>query len=119
MKPGESWDAFCDRLQSTPADRDWARQTSELVVDDESGEWGYVEMPSRFTISARYTPDGLSGQPDSDPIALCGACLLKYQAEYENKRKAATRAARRARLDRAIGQTTLFPSDRNTGSTTP
>jgi hypothetical protein len=107
--PGESWFDFVARLRESARDcHRWVRETYEEVADEESGEWGYVPKPTRFTLTTAHLDRDPANCDRANLKALCAPCHLRYDAMDNARRRAETRSRKRAEDDRAIGQTRLF-----------
>lgn len=99
-RPGVDWEEFTLELGKDGVFSPWVRDAFEEVYDDETGEWGTVKRPQRFTLTVAH----LNHQPEDcrpeNLRALCAPCHCRYDL-----RAMATK--RRLKAERE-GQLTLF-----------
>jgi len=101
-KPGEDVFLFSDRLG------DWIKDFWEEISDDESGEFGYVPKPGRFTLTVAHLDHDPSNCEPGNLLSLCPKCHLKYDAQQHKENSARTRSSKRREKDRQSGQISLF-----------
>lgn len=106
-RPGESWGEFVSRL-AIEGDSDWQPETSDPVFDEDSGEWGYVEKPTRFTLTVAHLDHDPANCDHDNLKALCAPCHRRYDAPLHRVNAAKTLAAKRQKRDQAIGQLSLI-----------
>jgi 5-methylcytosine-specific restriction endonuclease McrA len=87
---------------------DWQPETSDPVFDEDSGEWGYVEKPTRFTLTVAHLDHNPANCDRANLKALCAPCHLRYDAPLHRANAAKTRAAKREKRDQTIGQLSLI-----------
>lgn len=97
-KPKVSWLDFVQWLFNQ--DSPWVDQISEEVHNEETGEWGSVDHPQRFTLTVAHL-DHDPENPDARLAALCAPCHLRYDAPM----KAAKRKNKQAKK---VGQLSLL-----------
>ncbi len=91
-KPREPWEDFAARILKTEAPK-WFLQTWDEVHDDETGEWGSVERPQRFTLTVAHLDHNPANCDPSNLKALCSGCHLRYDAPMKaSKRRAKSQA---------------------------
>lgn len=102
-KPGVEWHDFVAWLIEEVKES-WYMQTYEEVHDDDTGEWGSIEKPQRFTLTVAH----LDHNPaNCDPVnlkALCSGCHLRYDASLHSRNASATRYRKKEKE----GQLTLL-----------
>ena len=96
-KPSESWDDFVDRLPE-----EWRLNAFDEVSDDESGEWGAVPRPQRFTLTVAHLNHKPEDCRPENLRAWCSGCHCRYDAPM----KAAKAKARKRK-----GQLDLFAAN--------
>lgn len=84
-KPGVDWEDFVGWL-GLNYPNDWYHETSDYVADDDTGEWGFVERPQRFTLTVAHL-DHDPGNPNARLAALCSGCHLRYDAPSKAARR--------------------------------
>lgn len=76
--PGVEWMDFVAWLLTRGGPDGWYSQTCKEVADDETGEWGVIETPQRFTLTVAH----LDHQPENcdraNLRALCAPCHCRY-----------------------------------------
>ena len=100
--PGRDWADFV--MYDLSILSQWERETSEEVYDDETGEWGYVEKPQRFTLTVSHKDHDPGNCDRANLQALCAPCHLRYDAAHH----AATRKRNRRKKQECEGQLTLL-----------
>lgn len=104
-RPGIEWMDFAMELLRGGGPDGWYAQTFDEVSDDETGEWGIVERPQRFTLTVAH----LNHQPEDcrpeNLKALCSVCHCRYDLK-------AMPTKRRLKAER-MGQLTLFGGGTN------
>ena len=73
-RPGQSWEDVEDKIRDTP----WADDYWEEYHDDETGEWGDVSHPRRFTLTVSHTDHNPANCDRSNLRALCAPCHCRY-----------------------------------------
>jgi hypothetical protein len=105
-RPRENWHDFVDRLAI--GDSQWQPATSDEVYDDETGEWGYVAKPTRFTLTVAHLDHDPSRCDRANLKALCAPCHLRYDSKMHAAKAAKTRSRKRESAEKAKGQLSLF-----------
>lgn len=99
--PGVTWEDFSAwLLEQDPA---WWSDIGEEVHDDETGEWGYVEKPQRFTLTVAHLNHCPEDCRPENLKALCAPCHCRYDL-------AAMAQKRYLKLERE-GQLSIFGGD--------
>ncbi len=96
-RPRESWPDFCLRI-SEQGEINWYLQTYDEVHDDETGEWGSVERPQRFTLTVAHLDHNPANCDLANLRALCSGCHLRYDAPMKAARKRAKSQAKSGQL---------------------
>jgi 5-methylcytosine-specific restriction endonuclease McrA len=96
------------RVCQSIGDCDWQPETSHPVFDEDSGEWGYIEKPTRFTLTVAHLDHNPANCDRANLKALCAPCHLRYDAPLHRANAAKTRAAKREKRDQTIGQLSLI-----------
>jgi hypothetical protein len=105
-RPGEDWVTFAvETLSAYPA---WYAESYEETTDDETGEAGIVEKPTRFTLTVAHLDHNPANCDRANLKALCAPCHLRYDAPLHRANAAKTRAAKREKRDQTIGQLSLI-----------
>lgn len=73
-KPGETVEQLAERLEGTI----WEGDMWEYHADEESGEWGYVPKPQRFTLTVAHLNHVPSDCSPDNLRALCAPCHCRY-----------------------------------------
>lgn len=99
-KPGVSWLDFVSWLFTQ--DSPWVEQISDEVHDHETGDWGSIDRPQRFTLTVAHL-DHDPENPNARLAALCAPCHCRYDAPMKA-------AKRRAKQVKKSGQLSLLES---------
>lgn len=75
-RPGESIDDLEERVGEWP-------DAYDHVVDDESGEWGYVFKKGRFTLTVAHLDHDPSNSDPANLLPLCASCHCKLDIRKE------------------------------------
>lgn len=105
-RPREPWVKFLDRL--TGDDQRWQRETSDATHDDETGEWGYVDRPTRFVLTVAHLDHNPANCDPDNLKALCAPCHLRYDAKMHAIKAGETRSRKRQTDAEVKGQLSLF-----------
>lgn len=81
-RTGVDWDDFTAWLLIDVKKR-WYEQTYEEVHDDETGEWGSVPKPQRFTLTVAHLNHIPADCDRSNLRALCSGCHLRYDNQFK------------------------------------
>lgn len=101
--PGQPWPEFYNWLL-TDVPEPWFEQLSDEVVDEETGEWAYVDHPHRFTLTVAHLNHNPTNNVRSNLMVLCAPCHLAHDAHQY----AQTRARKRYEQRELNGQLTLW-----------
>lgn len=101
--PGVNWAEFCLKLLEQGGIDGWYGETSDEVCDD-SGEWGIVEKPGRFTLTVAHLDQNPGNNDRANLKALCSPCHLRYDAPAHGR----TRRRRRRERREDNGQLSLW-----------
>lgn len=102
-RPGQSWEKFKGWLL-TEVQKPWFEEASEYHLEEETGEWGYVDHPQRFTLTVARVDRDPNNNERANLKALCAPCQLAHNAPAA---KAGKQRKRRKRRE-SNGQLTLF-----------
>ena len=97
-QPQESQQDFEDRIRDTP----WEDDYWEEYHDDETGEWGFIPHPQRFTLTVAHLNHEPQDCRTENLRALCAPCHCRYDQRPESRA-----IKERLRLERN-GQLSLF-----------
>ena len=84
-KPGVDWMDFCLWLQNGGST--WYGQTFEEVHDDETGEWGTIEKPQRFTLTVAHLDHTPENCDRRNLKALCSPCHCRMDLKAMQTKK--------------------------------
>jgi len=79
-KPGVDWTEFCLWLLNQGGPEGWYAETCDEVIDEETGEWGYVERPGRSVLTVAHLDQNPANNAPSNLKALCSVCHLRHDA---------------------------------------
>lgn len=99
-RPGVVWMDFVLELLNSGGCDGWYFQTFDEVYDDETGEWGAVERPQRFTLTVAHLDHIPSNCDRANLKALCAPCHCRYDLKAMPQKK-------RLKAERQ-GQMTIF-----------
>lgn len=101
--PTMLWHDFVAHLLNDVSD-EWYSLTSDEVHNEDTGKWGFVDRPQRFTLTVAHLNHNPADCRPENLKAMCSVCHLKYDAEHHARSR---RNKKHQKLEEA-GQLTLF-----------
>ncbi|HEY9835432.1 MAG TPA: hypothetical protein V6D27_00830 [Vampirovibrionales bacterium] len=108
LPPNTEWHDWVNYLLQNVSD-EWYALTCDEIHDSETGEWGFVERPRRFTLTVAHLNHNPADCRPENLKALCSTCHLRYDAPHHARSR---RANQQKKLENQ-GQLNLFNNATN------